>query len=304
MGTPPFAVPSLLRLVHDGYKLVAVCTKQDKTAGRGQELSYSAVKQTALKLSLPLFQLGSLNRSENQTALARMAADLIVVVAFGQLLPPAVLNLPCYGCINVHPSLLPFHRGASPIASTILGGNKWSGVSLIQMDEGLDTGNIITQSKLLVRATDTTDTLSEKLAIVSATMLSEVLPLWVQGSIKARAQEHSEATSSISLEKGDGEIDWSLPAVDIWRMARAYQSWPGVFTKFNGKVVKLLEVYPVESELQYPTGSVVTLGRGCAVCTGQGLLELRRLQVEGKRALSAIEFLNGQRTFIGSRLPC
>jgi methionyl-tRNA formyltransferase len=303
MGTPSFAVPALRQLVLNKYEVAAVYTKQDKPTGRGQELSFSAVKSTALELGLKVLQPDSLKKAETLAELAVLSPDLVIVVAFGQILPPEVLRLPRYGCINIHPSLLPRHRGAAPVVSTILCGDKWSGVSLMQMDEGLDTGPIIAQNHVLVRDDDTAGILSGKLSFISANMLTDILPRWIKGTIVPHPQDATQATYFKPMEKEAGEINWTLPAVNIWRQVRAYQPWPGAFTRFNGKILKILEALPHEMACTAPVGSIVPLMRGCGVTTGEGILELRRLQIEGKQAMSAADFLNGHQSFMSAILP-
>jgi methionyl-tRNA formyltransferase len=303
MGTPEFAVAPLQNLVLNSYEVAAVYTKKDKLAGRGQEMSFSAVKREALALGLKVVQPGSLRKPEALVELSSFAPDVIVVAAFGQILPPDVLSLPRFGCINIHPSLLPRHRGAAPVVSTILAGDVWGGVSIMQMDEGLDTGPILTRSQVLVRDDDTTETLSERLSLVSAQMLVDVLPAWTKGEIQPQAQDNSLATYFKPLTKDAGDINWHLPAVDIWRQVRAYQPWPGSFTRFNGRVLKILEAWPIACDAPNSVGTVVALEKGCGVVTGSGILELRRIQLEGKQAMPAANFIMGQRGFIGSVLP-
>ncbi|MCL2706662.1 MAG: methionyl-tRNA formyltransferase [Dehalococcoidia bacterium] len=303
MGTPSFAVPALHQLVINNYIPVAVYTKQDKPTGRGREVRFSAVKNAALELGLKVLQPDSLRKTVVQAELAALSPDLIIVAAYGQILPPEVLALPRYGCINIHPSLLPRHRGAAPVVSTILSGDKWSGVSLMQMDERLDTGQIVAQNHVLVRDDDTAGVLSDKLSLISAQMLIDILPRLTKGTIAMRPQNDSQATYFKPLEKEAGEINWAAPAVDIWRQVRAYQPWPSAFTRLNGRIIKVLEATPHENNWAATAGSVMPLGRGCGVITGHGILELRRLQIEGKQAMSCVDFLNGQRSFIGAILP-
>ncbi len=303
MGTPEFAVAPLRNLVLNSYEVAAVYTKKDKLAGRGQELSFSAVKREALALGLKVVQPGGLRKPEALAELTEFAPDIIVVAAFGQILPPEVLNLPRFGCINIHPSLLPRHRGAAPVVSTILAGDAWGGVSIMQMDEGLDTGPVLTRAQALVRDDDTTASLSERLSPMSAHMLADILPSWTRGEIKPQPQDNSLATYFKPLVKEAGEIDWKLPAVELWRQVRAYQPWPGSFTRFNDKVLKILEAWPLDCPPSGIVGTVVALGKSCGVVTGSRILELRRIQIEGKQAMSAADFLRGQRGFIGTVLP-
>jgi len=303
MGTPEFAVVLLRSLALNNYQVAAVYTKRDKLAGRGHELSFSPVKQAAISLDLPVVQPGSLRKPEAQAEFASFAPDVIVVAAFGQILPAEVLALPRFGCINIHPSLLPRHRGAAPVVSTILAGDAWGGVSIMRMDEGLDTGPVLTRAQVLVRDDDTTATLSERLSLMSAHMLADILPGWTRGEIKPQPQDDTLATYFKPIAKEAGQIDWYLPAVELWRQVRAYQPWPGSFTRYNGRVLKILEAWPMECDAQNAVGTVLVLGKGCGVVTGKGILELRCIQIEGKQAMSAANFIRGQRSFIGTILP-
>ncbi|MCL1885208.1 MAG: methionyl-tRNA formyltransferase [Dehalococcoidia bacterium] len=304
MGTPAFAVPVLRQLVLNNYELTAVYTKQDKLAGRGQKICFSAVKSVSLELGLKVLQPVSLKNAGTQAELSAIAPDLIIVAAFGQILPKEVLQLPRYGCINIHPSLLPRHRGTNPIASSILCGDKWGGVSLMQMDEGLDTGPVLAQTQVLIRDDDTSDTLSEKLSLMSAQMLIDMIPRLSKGTIVPNPQNNSQATYFKPMTKESGEINWAFPAVDIWRQVRACQPWPGAFTRFNGRIIKILEAFPCETECAAAPGAVIPLGKSCVISTGHGMLELRRVQIEGKQSMSIFDFLNGQSSFIGATLPC
>jgi methionyl-tRNA formyltransferase len=303
MGTPEFAVAPLRNVVLHNYDVVAVYTKKDKVAGRGQELSASPVKREALALGLNVVQPGSLKKPEAVSALAALSPDIIVVAAFGQILPKEVLGLPRFGCINIHPSLLPRHRGAAPVVSTILEGDRWGGVSLMLMNEGLDTGPVITRAQVIVRDDDTTGSLSKRLSIISAQLLTDVLPRWALGDSQTFKQDDQFATYFKPLNKDAGEIDWALPAVDIWRQVRAFQPWPGSFTRFGGKTLKILEGRPLGCGSVGPIGGVIAAGKSLGVVTGNGIYELGRIQLEGKQAMPAPDFARGRRDFTGSVLP-
>ena len=303
MGTPRFAIEQLRALVLNGYDVAAAYTRKDKPSGRGQSVAYSPVKQAALDLDIPVIQPASLRNAAAQAELATFNPELIVVAAYGLILPQEVLILPRFGCVNIHPSLLPRHRGAAPVMSTILEGDKWGGVSLMKMDAGLDTGSVIAQSKVLVRDDDTTESLTDKLSIISAQMLVDILPRWIKSEVQLRPQDDSQATYFKMVAKESGEIDWTLPSGVLWRQVRAYQPWPGSYTRFGGKVLKILEAHPIVGESAEPSGRVVSLGKGCGVSTGAGVLELQRVQLEGKQPVSAADFARGQRGFVGSTLP-
>jgi len=319
MGTPQFAVPVLEalaaarapgRLVPEGAEIVAVVTRPDKPAGRGRGVVMSPVKEQALALGLPVWQPGPLRRPENLEELQRLAPDVIVVAAFGQILRREVLELPHSGCINVHASLLPRHRGASPIAGAILAGDQETGVTIMLMDEGLDTGAMLAQRSIPVAPDDTTGTLTEKLSHLGAELLLETLPRWLSGALTPQPQDEARATHTRLLKKEDGVIDWQLHADVLARQVRAYTPWPGTATTWRGKALKVLRATALESGESAgqaePAGKVslqmLDGMKALAVRCGQGLLRLDMIQLEGKRALSADEFLRGQPAIIGDVL--
>lgn len=306
MGTPEIAVPSLESLLHSNYEVVAVYTQPDKVAGRGRSLAASPVKQTALKWNLPVEQPIRLGDSEVQSRLTGYKPDIIVVTAYAQLLPQAVLDIPPYGCINIHPSLLPRHRGSSPVAASILAGDEFTGVSIMLMKKGLDTGPILAQAQIPVSDIDNTSSLTIKLSLIAAQLLLEVLPLWLKGEITPRLQDKTKASYQGEFSKQDGEIDWNLPATGIWRRVRAFYPWPGCYTKWHGKQIKILESIPVTSTATTNPGEVVAIKQGRArlgISTGEGVLGVFKLQLEGKRAMSTDDFLRGQRNLLGAILP-
>jgi len=304
MGTPWFAVPVLRHLVLNGYDIAAVYTRPDKQAGRGRRLASSTVKQAAFDFGLPVVQPLNLKKDEVVAELASFKPDVIVVAAYGQILPKAVLELPAYGCINIHPSLLPRHRGASPVAAAILAGDEFSGVSIMLMDEGLDTGPLLTRAQIPVADNDSTGSLSAKLSLVAAHLLLDVLPDWVKGRIKPQPQDDAAATYSGSIGKEDGEIDWRRKAPDTWRRVRAYNPWPGSYTRWRGKTLKIIEAAPLPAMENAGIGYVAALpGGGFGVSTGDGVLGVISVQLEGKRVMTAADFVRGQRRFIGERLP-
>jgi len=306
MGTPEFAIPPLEKLVQEHCPPVAVYTQADKPGGRGRSLIMSPVKMAALRLVLPVVQPDSLKESEAVARLADFQPDVIVVAAYGQILPRPVLALPRYGCLNVHPSLLPRHRGASPVSAAILAGDADTGVSIMLMDSGLDTGPVLAQEKMVVSPQDTTGSLSGRLSDMAAQMLPDVLDRWVKGEITPRPQNEAEATYSAAIKKEAGEIDWNLPAVDIERRVRAYQPWPGAYTSRDGKRLEIVEAVALPGEEEHRAGAVVALeqaGAPFGVSTREGILGIVRVQLQGKRALPAVDFLRGQRQLIGALLP-
>ena len=306
MGTPEFAAPSLERLILNQYQVVAVYTRPDKSAGRGHSLVPPPLKRVALTWQLPVVQPISLKRPEVVAELAGFDPDVIVVAAFGQILPPSVLDTPGYGCINIHPSLLPRFRGASPVATAILAGDMFTGVSIMLMDSGLDTGPILGRAQIAISAQDTTGSLTAKLSLMAAQLLLDVLPGWLRGELIPQPQPEAQAIYSDSISKEEGEIDWHQPAVDIWRRVRAFHPWPGCYTTWRGKQLKIIEAVPLPGENTLKVGRVVVTERSEAifgVCTGEGILGVCQVQLEGKRVMSAAEFLRGQRQFIGAVLP-
>jgi len=309
MGSPEFAAPPLDHLLLNRYKVVAVYTQPDRPAGRGLSLVSSPVKRAALAWKLPVVQPVSLKKAEVVAELAGFKPEVIVVAAFGQILPRTVLDIPRYGCINIHPSLLPRHRGASPVAAAILAGDEFTGVSIMLMDEGLDTGPILARAQIPLSARDTTGSLTAKLSLIAAHLLQEVLSTWSRGQLTPQPQNEAEATYSGTISKEAGEIDWHLSAVDIWRQVRALHPWPGCYTRWQGKRLKIIEAVPLPQVGAAQAGQVVASAREGAeaafgVNTGDGVLGVLRVQVEGRRAMSAAEFLRGQRGFIGALLLC
>ena len=304
MGTPEFAILPLEHLVLNEYQVVAVYTQPDRLAGRGRRPVSPPVKKAAAAFNLPVVQPVSLKKSEAVAELAGFQPDVIVVAAFGQILPQPVLELPKYGCINIHPSLLPRHRGASPVVAAILAGDGFTGVSIMLMGKGLDTGPVLARAQIPISDRDNTGSLTSKLSLIAAHLLQDVLPAWTRGEITPQPQDEDGATYSGTIAKEAGEIDWRLPAVDIWRRVRAFYPWPGCYTRWRGKMLKIIEAVPLPEAEAVPAGQVVALPRaGFGVKTSDGVLGVFMVQMESKRAMSAAEFLRGQRQFIGAVLP-
>jgi len=306
MGTPEFAVTPLEHLCLNRYQVVAVYTQPDRPAGRGRSLSPSPVKATALARDIPVVQPASLKEAAVVAQLAGFRPDIIVVAAFGQILPQSVLDIPRYGCLNLHPSLLPRFRGAAPVAAAILAGDESTGVSIMLMDSGLDTGPVLARKPVKIAPQDTTGSLTDKLSLMAARLLPEVLVDWTKGNITPGPQNEAEVTYCQALTKKDGEIDWRQPAVAIGRQVRACQPWPGGYTGWQGKRLEIMEAVPLPGGKSLEAGRVVALkkeGAAFGVKTGAGILGVLRVQLEGKRAMSATEFIRGQRPFIGAVLP-
>ncbi len=306
MGTPEFAVPSLAALLREGYDVVGVLTREDRPAGRGQRVEESPVKELARANGLPILQPRTLRNEENQAALAALAPDLIVVAAYGLILPEAVLDLPPHGCLNVHGSLLPRHRGAAPIAAAILAGDEVAGISLMRMDAGLDTGPVLASASLPVAPDDTTGSLTARLAALGAGLLVATLPRWLRGEITPTPQDDALANYAPRISKEAGEIQWPLPAAQIARQVRAYNPWPSAYTSWRGQRLRILCAHP-EPDAPLPAeampGQVLSAAGRAGVVTGQGVLWLDEVQLAGKRILPIEAFLRGAAGFAGSRLP-
>ncbi len=306
MGTPAFAVPVLDALLDGGHDVVGVYTQPDRGAGRGRPVVPSPVKSRALERGLTVFQPASLRRDAAARAqMAELKPDVIVVAAYGLFLPAETLELPPLGCLNVHPSLLPRHRGPSPVPSAILAGDQDTGVTLIRLDHGMDSGPIIAQQSTPVEEAETAGALTDRLFRVGADLLLETLPGWASGEVRPRPQDESRATVSRLLKREDGEIDWSRPAIEIWRQVRAMQPWPGTFTTWKGRSLKIIEARPTDAAVtagRAPGLVVASDGSSIGVATADGVLKIERLQMEGRRPVAADEFLRGYHDFLGAQL--
>jgi len=305
-GTPRFAEKILEKLVAAKYNVAAVFTQPDKKIGRKQETRKSPVKELAEKKDIPVFDPRHLENEDVKSELAQIRPDLIVVAAYGKILPKSILEIPRCGAINVHASLLPIFRGASPIQEALLRGEKKGGISLILMSEKLDAGEIIDQEEITIKASDDAITLNDKLAALGGKILIGTIPLWVGGALKAAAQDEKKATYCRLVRKEDGKIDWSEPAGKILGKWKAYRGWPGVFTFFvSGKGKKRLKLENIEIlKKNIPgeiTGKVVEYNGKISVQSGDGLVILKTIQPEGKKPMSAENFAKGQK-FLNSVL--
>jgi methionyl-tRNA formyltransferase len=304
MGTPDFAVPSLEALIAS-QDVTGVVTQPDRPAGRGRKQQSPPIKTVAEAHRIPVYQPKSLRSEEAARPLREWAPEMIVVAAFGQILRPHVLELPPKGCLNVHASLLPRWRGAAPIQYAILAGDDETGVSLMQMDEGLDTGPVFVQKATLIQVGETAGKLHDRLARLGAELLKEHLDDILSGRLPAVPQDDDQATYAPMIKKEAGAIDWSQPAGQIDRHIRAMTPWPSAFTTWSGKMLKILAAKPVP-EAQLPSGlpGQVVLHQGSAiVLAGKGGLRLKRIQLAGRQAMSVDDFLNGQPEFARALLP-
>jgi methionyl-tRNA formyltransferase len=306
MGSPRSAVPTLEGLVLNNYNVAAVYTQPDRPAGRGRALVVPPVKEVALRMGLPVVQTSGLGSAGALEELREFQPDVIVICAFGQILPQAVLDIPPRQCLNVHFSLLPKYRGASPVAAAILAGDDFSGVSVQLVRKKLDTGPVLAAAAVPIFPSENAGSLTEKLSFIGANLLQEALTGWWRGEIKPRSQNEADASYFSQVKKEDGEINWSEPAAAIWRRVRAFYPWPGCYTTWRGKLLKIIEAVPIEGEVSAPAGMVVTLTGAVAplgIGTGEGILGILKVQMAGKKVMNTAEFLRGQRGLVGSELP-
>ena len=317
MGTPAFAVPSLEGLLAANYELVLVLAQPDRPAGRGRQPTPPPVAAFARERGLPLFQPPSLKPPDTFARVREAAPDVIVVAAYGLILRREVLELPPLGCLNVHASLLPKHRGAAPISAAILAGDTETGICLMQMEVGLDTGPVLARASTPIGPTDDTPTLTDRLALLGRDLLVDTLPRWAAGEIVPEPQDDTLATYAPKIVREDARLDWSRSAVELDRHVRAYRGWPDAFTTWQGKQVKVLAARRQESGVrsqepgsgsqeQASPGRVVMVPDGTvqrpAVVTGDGLLLLDTVALEGKRPADGADFVRGYRAFVGADL--
>ena len=303
-GTPDFAIPTLRALVAAPWaNVIGVVTRPDRPAGRGRRLTPPPVKRAAMEYDLPIFQPESLRDPQAIARLAAWEPDVIVVAASGYLLPQRVLDIPPKGCVNVHASLLPRWRGAAPIAAAIRAGDTTTGVTVMCMDAGLDTGPILAQRTTPIHPDDTRGSLHDRLAQIGADLLVETLPAYLSGELQPHPQPDEGATYAPPLRKEDGRLDWTQPADVLDRQVRAVTPWPGAFTTWQGRRLKVVRATPVPHwRGEAPPGTMVRLEDGYAVATGEGALRLEVVQMAGKRPMDVATFICGQRNCVGSRL--
>lgn len=308
LSTPDFGIPTLHALIARGLKPVGVVCQPDKPAGRGLHLRAPAMKLAAQDCGVPVLQPDNLRAPEALEALADLRPDLILVAAYGKYIPAEVLQLAPVGALNLHPSLLPRWRGACPVPAALLAGDAETGVTIHFVVDEMDAGDILGQASAPLSEEDRPVELMARLAVLGANLYLRTLEGWLAGRIQPTAQDHSRATWCDRLKRGDGRLDWAQPAARLARQVRAYDPWPGAFTRFGGSTLHILDAHAQESlpvDLppgNVPPGQVFRAGDELAVATGRGALVLRRVQAPGKRALSADEFAAGRRGFATARL--
>ncbi|MDY6944188.1 MAG: methionyl-tRNA formyltransferase [Pseudomonadota bacterium] len=295
-GTPEFSVPALEALVASPHRVVAVYTQPDRPAGRGQQVMMSAVKQCALKHQLPLEQPQTLKDPAAVERLAQWSADLMIVVAYGLLLPKNVLDTPRLGCVNIHASLLPRWRGAAPIQRAIQAGDQQSGVTIMQMDVGLDTGPMLLERVTPIDARETAASLHDRLSMLGAQAVLEAIEAIAAGTATPREQPKQGATYAAKIRKEEALIDWSKPALEIDRQVRAFNPWPIAETRWNGQQLRIWQAAPLDKKTSAAAGTVVAASSdGIEVATGDGTLQLTRVQAAGRKAMPAADFLRANR---------
>ncbi|MEY8337199.1 methionyl-tRNA formyltransferase [Lachnospiraceae bacterium 62-35] len=303
MGTPDFSVPALLKLAEAGHEIAAVVTQPDKPKGRGKAVLMTPVKEKAAAMGIPIYQPAKVREEGFIEVLKDIKADVIIVAAFGQILPKAILDMPPYGCINIHASLLPKYRGAAPIQWAILDGEKETGVTTMYMSEGLDTGDMLEKIVVPIEEKETGGSLHDKLSLAGGELILSTLDKLAKGELKRIPQTEEGTCYAKMLNKSLGNIDWSMDGESIERLIRGLNPWPSAYTVLNGKTVKLWDAEVVEKEYGIPAGTVAEVDKAyLLVQTGKGSLSIRELQIEGKKRMDIQSFLRGYSVEAGMTL--
>ena len=308
MGTPDFAVPPLAALVQNGYEVTAVVTQPDKPKGRGKTLLPTPVKEEAMKHDIPVYQPLKVREPEFVETLKKLEPDMIIVAAFGQIIPKTILDMPKYGCLNIHASLLPKYRGAAPIQQAVIDGEKESGVTIMQMGVGLDTGDMISQAVVPLAEDETGGSLFDRLSDVGAQLLVKTLEGLEAGTITPVKQDDSESTYVKMLHKSFGKMDFNKSAAELERLIRGLNPWPSAFTYIDGKMLKIWDADVVDNISEVQTdevkpGQIVSVGKNTfAIACGQGYLVVNEVQLEGKKRMDSGSFLRGNKLEAGVML--
>ena len=304
MGTPDFSVPTLEALVASEHEVVGVVTQPDKPKGRGKEIHMSPVKECALQHNIPVYQPV---RARDEAFVDEMRAlnpDVMVVIAFGQILPKSLLELPKYGCVNIHASLLPKYRGAAPIQWAVINGDEETGITTMMMDVEMDTGDMLEKTVVKLDSEETGGSLFDRLSLLGGDLILSTLSKLEKGEITPVPQDHEKATYVKKISKSMGDIDWTMDAVSIERLVRGLNPWPSAFTRWNGKMLKIWEakVLP-DPDVKLPCGSVISASdEGLKIQTGAGVLCVTSLQLEGKKRMDTAAFLRGYQVAVGSMM--
>lgn len=294
MGTPEFSVPTLEKIIEAGHQVIAVVTQPDKPKGRGKAVQFPPVKETALKHGIPVYQPLKARDPEFISLLKELNPDMIVVVAFGQILPKEILELPAYGCVNVHASLLPKYRGAAPIQWSIIDGEEVTGITTMKMDVGLDTGDMIMKTQIAIDEKETGGSLHDKLKEAGALLCVETLKAIEEGTAVFTKQNDAESNYAKMLNKNTGLIDWSQDPQSIERLIRGLNPWPSAFTHLGGKTLKIWSAKAEEEDVPGEPGEIISITKSeLIVKAGKGLLKIQELQLEGKKRMETEAFLRG-----------
>ncbi len=303
MGTPDFAVGTLEAIIEAGHEVVLVVTQPDKPKGRSGVLQYTPVKECAVAHHIEVFQPTKIRLEENIEFLRKYDADIMVVAAFGQILPKSILDMTPYGCINVHASILPKYRGAAPIQWAVINGDEVTGVTIQQMDVGVDTGDIILIRELTIDPEETGGGLFDKLAVIGAQACVEALSRIADQTVTRTPQNHAQATHVSMISKEFGQIDWNRPAIEIERLIRGLNPWPSAYTNLDGKTFKIWKAKVAEQTGNYAPGQIAAVTKdSIRIQTGDGVLELLEVQLEGKKRMETAAFLRGYSVEAGTRL--
>ncbi|MEG2246990.1 MAG: methionyl-tRNA formyltransferase [Peptostreptococcaceae bacterium] len=294
MGTPEFAVPCLQKIIDEGHEVLAVVTQPDKPKGRGKKLSMPPVKELALKYDIEVYQPLKAREESFVNILREINPDLIVVVAFGQILPKSILDIPKFGCVNVHASLLPKYRGAAPLNWVIINGEEKTGVTTMYMDVGLDTGDMILKSEIPLDDEITAGELHDKMMIDGADVLKETIQLIAQGKAPREKQNDDETCYSPIMDKSLGNIDWSKSAKDIHNLVRGVNPWPSAYTTYGDQTMKIWRTKVLDKNSDKTPGSILNVDKdGLDVCTGQGVIRISEIQMSGKKRMIVSEYIKG-----------
>lgn len=294
MGTPEFAVPCLQKIIDEGHEVVAVVTQPDKPKGRGKKLAMPPVKELALKYDIPVYQPLKAREESFVDTLKEMNPELIVVVAFGQILPKSILDIPKYGCVNVHASLLPRYRGAAPLNWVIINGEEKTGVTTMYMDEGLDTGDMILKSEIPLDDEITAGELHDKMMIDGSKVLKETIDLIEKGEAPREKQSNEDTCYSPIMNKSLGNIDWNKSAIDIHNLVRGINPWPSAYTTYEGQTMKIWKTKVIDKNSDKDPGTIISVDKeGINVSTSEGIVQIKEIQISGKKRMEVPEYIKG-----------